>query len=247
MNFFVTNHTRRRGFTLIEVMVAIAIFTMVIAVMYATWALVMKATKVGQSAAAQAQRQRVALNTIEDALMCCQSFQASQQYYSFVCQGGDASALSFAARLPSGFPRNTKFGGYNLRRVTFSLEADKDSYGGKDLVLRQNPVLMDMDEDEQKMPLVLIRNVKAFDVECLDTNRNEWVTDWETTNSIPPVIRIGLVFGANEDPNDLANTISIVRSFTMPSAMMPAAVQNGAQGGFGNNNRGPQLKLPGSP
>src|SRR5581483_1809287 len=108
--------------------------------------------------------------------------------------------------------------------------------------LRQNPVLMDMDEDEQKTPLVLIRNVKTFDVECLDTNHNQWVTEWETTNSIPPVIRVALIFGANEDPGDLGNTISVVRSFTMPSAMMPAAVQNGAQGGFGNPNRGPQLK-----
>jgi hypothetical protein len=84
---------------------------------------------------------------------------------------------------------------------------------------------------------VLIRNVKTFNVECLDTNHNEWVTDWETTNSIPPVIRIGLVFGANEDAGDLGNTISIVRSFTMPSAMMPAAVQNGAPRGFGNNHQ----------
>ena len=54
----------QRAFTLIEIMVALAIFLMVIGVIYATWALVMKATQVGQSAAAQAQRQRVALNTI---------------------------------------------------------------------------------------------------------------------------------------------------------------------------------------
>jgi type II secretion system protein J len=233
-----------RGFTLIEIMVAIAIFTMVIAVIYATWALVMRATQVGQSAAAQAQRQRVALNTIEDALMCCQSFQASPQYYNFICTGGDAPVLSFASRLPAGFPRNTKFGGADLRRVTFSLEGDKDFYGEQDLVLRQNPVLMEQDESEEKTPLLLLRNVKEFVVECLDTNKNDWVTEWETTNSIPPLIRIGLVFGANAEAANDAEKISVVRCFTMPATMMPAQVQNGTPGS-GNNNRGPQLKLPG--
>jgi len=38
------NHFRG-GFTLIEIMVAIAIFMMLIAVIYSTWALVMKAAR----------------------------------------------------------------------------------------------------------------------------------------------------------------------------------------------------------
>ncbi|HTB82743.1 MAG TPA: prepilin-type N-terminal cleavage/methylation domain-containing protein [Candidatus Sulfotelmatobacter sp.] len=244
-SFHSKKNSRRRAFTLIEIMVALAIFLMVIGVIYATWALVMRATQVGQSAAAQAQRQRVALNTIEDALMCCQSFQASQQYYSFICAGGDAPVLSFASRLPAGFPRNTKFEGHDLRRITFSLEADNENFGGKDLVLRQNPVLMDMDEGEQKTPLVLLRNVKLFDVECYDTNQNEWVTDWDNTNAIPPVIRIGIAFGANENAGNSGDTVSVVRSYTMPAAMMPAAVQMGGQGGFGNNPNGGQLRVPG--
>ena len=185
----------RRAFTLIEIMVAIAIFMMIIAVIYSTWALVMRATQVGQDAAAQAQRQRVALRTIEDSLMCVQSFQASQKYYSFIVENGDAPVLSFASRVPDIFPRNGKFGDFNLRRVTFQLEANGD--GEKDLVLRQNPILMDMDEDEQKNPLVLARNVKSFAIECWDTNQLDWVTEWDNTNSIPPMLRVGLVLGGN--------------------------------------------------
>jgi len=122
---------------LIEIMVAIAVFMMLIAVIYSTWALVMKATKVGQDAAAQAQRQRIALRTIEDSLMCIQSFQASQRYYFFNVENGDKPMLSFASRVPDVFPRNGKFGEFNLRRVTFSLEA---GIGGEnDLVLAPEP------------------------------------------------------------------------------------------------------------
>ena len=236
--------TRRslRAFTLIEIMVAIAIFMMVLAAIYSTWALVTRATIVGQSAAAQAQRERVALRTIEDSLMCCQSFQASQQYYSFILLNGNAPMFSFAARLPEVFPRNGKFGDFNLRRVTFSLENDTEFTGEKNLVLRQNPILMDMDEDEQKSPLILARNVRKFGVECWDTNQFEWVTEWENTNAIPPMIRVELVMGGNPEAGASAPDISIIRAFSMPSSMMPAVVQHGTANGQG---RGPGPKLPG--
>ena len=236
-----------QAFTLIEIMVAIAIFMMVLAAIYSTWALVTRATIVGQSAAAQAQRERVALRTIEDALMCCQSFQASQQYYSFILQNGNAPVLSFAARLPEIFPRNGKFGDFNLRRVIFSLESDGEFGGGQNLVLRQNPILMDMDEDEQKTPLILARNVRTFAVECWDTNQFEWVTEWENTNSIPPMIRVGLVMGGNTEKGKDAPEISIVRAFSMPSGMMPAVVQHGTAGGAGAPIGGgrPPIQPPG--
>ena len=218
-----------RAFTLIEIMVAIAIFMLVMAAIYSTWALVMRATEVGQQAAAQAQRQRIALRTIENSLMCIQSFQASQKYYSFIVVSGDDPVLSFASRLPEGFPRNHKFGDFNLRRLTYSLEPATG--GSKNLVLRQNPILMDMDQDEQTYPLVLARNIKQFLVECWDTNQLDWVTDWDNTNSIPPMLRVSLVYGGTLADGTAVPETSVVRAFSMPSAEMPSVVQNGLPGG----------------
>ena len=84
---------RRAAFTLIEIMVAMMVFSMVIAAIYSTWALVMRATQVGQDAAAQAQRQRVVLRAIGDALMGVESFQASQKYYWFKLENGSDAVL----------------------------------------------------------------------------------------------------------------------------------------------------------
>ncbi len=217
-----------RAFTLVEIMVAIMVFMLVIASIYATWAIVMRATRVGQDAAAQAQRQRIALRTIEDSLMCVQSFQASPQYYSFVLFNGSDATLSFASRVPDIFPRNGKFGDFNLRRLTFSVEAGAN--GEKNLLLRQNPILMDQDEDEKKYPLVLARNVKDFVVECWDPQMLDWVTEWKNTNVIPPMIRVGLVLGGNTTGGAGAPDFSVVRSLAVPSAMMPVAVQRGGGG-----------------
>src|SRR5271154_4982077 len=117
-----------RAFTLIEIMVAVAIFAILVASVYSTWVLILKSSQVGQEAAAQVQRQRIAIRTIEDSLTCIQSFQASMQYYVFNVTNGDQPSLSFVARLPDIFPRNGRFDS-NLRRLTFSVEPVSGSSG----------------------------------------------------------------------------------------------------------------------
>jgi prepilin-type N-terminal cleavage/methylation domain-containing protein len=242
---FSTSLRRRRGFTLVEIMVAIMVFSMVIASIYATWALVMRATQVGQDAAAQAQRQRVVLRSIGDAIMGVQSFQASQQYYWFKLQNGSEPLLSFVARLPDTYARNGKFVGAaggrdaSCRRVSFSLASG--DFGEKDLVLRQMPLLMDMDQDEQQNPLVLAKNVREFTIEWWGTNNlNEpgWSTEWDDTqtNTIPSMLRVHLVLGANVAGGANAPDFAATRIYSVPSRMMPAMVQRGVGGQGGAQN-----------
>jgi prepilin-type N-terminal cleavage/methylation domain-containing protein len=227
------------AFTLIEVMIAITIFSLVLAAIYSSWDLIWRASRVSQAAAAQVQRQRVAIHTIEDALTCIQSFQASMRYYSFVV-ADDPPELDFTARLPDNFPRNGKFGDLNVRQLMFTLEAGPNSE--KDLVLRQKPILLDLDADEQKNPLVLARNVQTFKVECWDTNMAEWTKEWDNTNSIPPMIRVKLVLGGNNNQfGNAAPTLSVTRVIAVPSQTMPAVVQTG---GGGPRGGGPVLTPP---
>jgi prepilin-type N-terminal cleavage/methylation domain-containing protein len=225
---FSSRGAARRAFTLIEVMIAITIFTLVLAAIYSSWDLIWRASRVSREAAAQVQRQRVAIHTIEDSLTCVQSFQASMQYYSFVVNE-DPPELDFTSRLPDDFPRNGKFGDLNVRQLQFTVEAGPDSE--KDLVLRQKPILLDMDADEQKNPLVLARNVQTFKVECWDTNAAEWTTEWDNTNSIPPLIRVKLVLGGkNDDFGGSGPTLSVTRVIAVPSQTLPSVVQTGGAG-----------------
>jgi prepilin-type N-terminal cleavage/methylation domain-containing protein len=252
MNF--KNPSRCRAFTLIEIMMAIAIFSMIVAAIYSTWILILRASRTGLETAAQAQRERIAVRTIEDSLTCIQSFQASMQYYYFFVQNGDQPMLSFTARVPDVFPRNGRFGNFNLRRLTFTVEPGPDATGSeKDLVLRQNPILMNMDGDEQHYPLVLARNVKDFVVECWDTNTMQWDDEWVDTNSIPPMVRVSLLLGDNADSGSAA-TMAITHLVALPSITMPTVVQMPTGGGGGppggppgGPRGGPRGGPPGSP
>jgi prepilin-type N-terminal cleavage/methylation domain-containing protein len=232
MNF--QKQSRRRAFTLIEIMLAIAIFSIVVAAIYSTWTLILRASKTGMEAAAQVQRERIAVRTIEDSLTCIQSFQASMSYYYFVVQKGDQSELSFTARVPKIFPRNGRFGDFTLRRLVFTVEPGPDATGSeKDLVLRQNPILMTTDVDEQHYPLVLARNVKDFIVECWNTNGMQWDDEWVlNTNSIPPMVRVSLLLGSSAESGSAA-TLAITRLIALPSITMPTGVQmpRGSGGG----------------
>jgi len=142
-----------RGFTLVEIMIAFAIFGVLVMAVYSTWTVILRSKQVANESAARIQRQRIAIRTLEDSLTCIQSYQASPAYYSFVVQNGDQPMLSFVARVPAFFPRNGRFGDFKLRRLTYTLEPGPGAE--KDLVLRQNPILTDMDSDENAFPLVL--------------------------------------------------------------------------------------------
>ena len=102
---------------------------------------------IGLDAAAAVQRSRIVMRTLEDSLLCAQSFGGrNQRYYGFVAENGSEPSLSFASRLPESFPRSRKFGDLHVRRVTFAVEPGPET--GRQLVLRQSPLLMDLDPED---------------------------------------------------------------------------------------------------
>ena len=78
----------------------------------------------------------------------------------------------------------------------FSLENSQN--GGRQLVLRQTPILMDMDEDEQQHPIVLAKDVKEFSFEFWDLRKGDWVDEWTQTNQLPKLVRFTLRFGSSD-------------------------------------------------
>lgn len=172
------------AFTLIEVLLALGLLTMALGTVYASWMSVVKASKVGLAAAVTAQRERMAVRIVAEAVMGFQTNQANGWYYTLTNEStfGGGEIHSWVAKLPASFPRSGKFRsiaggqfGFDMRRVTFSLEAGPDRQ--KQLVLRQNPILMELDADEQVHPVVLARDVKFFRVGPWDADKNEFIDE----------------------------------------------------------------------
>jgi type II secretion system protein J len=250
------------AFTLIEIMIAISIFALVLAAIYSSWTAILRATKVARDAAASVQRARISIRIIEDSLGSTESFVKNADYYSFVGENGSEASLSFVARLAKSFPRSGKFGDLDVRRLTFSLEKAPDNT--RQLVLRQNPVLMDVDVDEKEHPLVLAKYVQDFQLQFWDTRLNDWTDEWTQTNQIPKLVMVTLKFSDNaystQVHEEVTRIVSIPAMAVQPGWQMPIGLpgqgqqnQNGTNGpGFntnppiqnnGQNNRDNKVRL----
>ena len=91
-------------------MVAMTIFGMVMVAIYSSWSAILRGSKVGLNAAAEAQRSRIAVRAIRDALTSAQLYIENVRYYWFMADtSGDFAALSLVSRLPSFLSRERSF------------------------------------------------------------------------------------------------------------------------------------------
>jgi general secretion pathway protein J len=232
----------RTAFTLLEILIAMALLALVVGAIYSSWNAILKGSRVALDAAAAAQRTRIAARTVHDAFVCSCMFNASgtNNYYGFNVDGsGEDSFVSFVARLPKSFPRSGKFGDFAVRRVELSLESGKAKY--KQLVMRQRPIIMDFDKDEQQFPLVLARDVSKFVIEFIDPNTGDWTQEWVQTNALPREVRITLGLGHldqfSSKPQDVMVDVVAIPSIAVPTAWQ--APQNPGRQGAPNNNGAP--------
>ena len=233
MNF--RGHSHSRAFTLVEILVAMAILSMVVMAIYSTWTAILRASKTGLEAAAAVQRERMAMRALEDSLMAVRLFVANSRHYAFIADTtGDFAMLGFVARLPDSFPRGGRYGGLVVRRLTFTVEAGKDSVN--QLVLRQEPLLMEPDVDEEEHPLMLARNVSLFKLEFWDAHPrvNDWVEEWTQTNQLPKLVRISLGLGqtgrySSKPQEEITRVVALPAVAVQPAWQMagPGAVAGG--------------------
>jgi hypothetical protein len=215
-------------------MTAMAIFCMVVAAIFAAWQAVMRGSVSGNRAAVNAQRSRVALSTIQQALGSTRSFVADVDYYTFEADNGNEPYLSFVSKLAPDFLRSPRFGRFEVRRITFALEQGPDR--NKRLVMRQTPVLMDMDQDEQDSPVVLANNVTKFDMEFWDKKKGDWLDEWTDTNQIPQMVKFTLQLDGVSSQDAITRVVAIPAVAVQAGWQVPGSTAGGP--GFRVNNGG---------
>jgi type II secretion system protein J len=189
-------HRATAAFTMIEVLLAIAIFSFVMIAIYSAWSFIMRGSRRGLQAAAEVQRTRITMQALQQALGSAVIYAENAPYYAFFADtGGSHAWLSFVARLPESFPGSGLFQGQEVRRVEFSVGDDGT------LLLRQMPLLEFREHDEQPFTIKLAPNVSLFAMEFFDIRKNDWVGEWPFTNQLPRLCRIALAYGKDSSGN----------------------------------------------
>jgi prepilin-type N-terminal cleavage/methylation domain-containing protein len=211
------------AFTLIEVMIAMALTVMILTAVYSSWTAILRSTRIGINEASRIQRERMTMRTVIDSLLSIQMFASSPGYYAFETDTkSEYSAISFVAHLPQSFPRGGYYGDQVVRRVTFKVEPGTNTPA--QLVMEQTPMLAD--ENQQWPPLVLAKDVTAFTLEFWDTRANDWAEEWKFTNALPKLVRVTLGTGLPNvmvtKPEDM-----ITRVVALPAMMVPREIPGG--------------------
>jgi len=195
-------------------MISIAVFMMVMGSVIACWRCIINGKIIAENAAAAAQRARVGIRTVEEALATAEISTANIQYYAFLTDtSGKFASVSMAARPPSDFPGSGLFGDNVVRRVTFDVE----NVGGvNNLVMNQSPLLEALDDRNTPYPITLARDVSIFMLEFWSEQDGDWAVSLDVTNAFPPLIRVTLGVGHPADRSDVPYDL-IVRTIAMPA------------------------------
>jgi prepilin-type N-terminal cleavage/methylation domain-containing protein len=206
--------SRARAFTLVEIMVAIAIFTMMMGSIIACWKAIVSGAETGQRAAAMAQRARTSMRAIEDSLNNLEISKQNIRFYYFIADTSTPqfASLSFAARLPSSFLGSDYFGDSVMRRVVFDVEKGADEK--MNLVMTQYPLLAVPDTQYPPKSIILARDVSAFVLEFWSPKEEDWLTEFLLTNEVPPMIRITL--GTGHLANDPKIPFEVISRIVVP-------------------------------
>ncbi len=238
---------RSRGFTILEVLLALGIFMMILTAIYSTWMAILKGSRAGQQAAAEVQRSRIAMRTLEDAFTSTEYFVANMKHYLFFADtSGDMASVSLATRLPGSFLGIGRYGDQVVRRVSFYTQPGKD--GMAELMMSQAPVLLNTNDNTEAFTLTLAKDVTMFSLAFYDAQKNEWLDEWKYTNQLPKVVKIALGLGKDRNGKayDVATTVVALPSVGVAGDVQGASFAPPPPSGTGDPNL-PPTGLPGQP
>ena len=216
------------AFTLLEIMLAIGIFSGLLIAVYASWSAILRSSQIGLNAAIESHRMRVAVRSMEESIKSAVIFELNLPLYSFMHEiRSDFTYFSLTSRLSDSFPGSGLFYDQPIRRVSFVVE---DGDQGNQLVMQQNPILTPLEEGEESYSIVLLKNVDVFALEFWDAQLNDWSPEWIYTNRFPAMIRYSLAVAPPGQEEATENSM-IQRIVHVPAATVQANWQRPAMAG----------------
>lgn len=191
-----------RGFTLIEVMVAVAVLGMVSVSIWAATSQTAKTRDVVSDSHDRHHQIRTAFEfftrDIASAFLSLNRAQLEPTHDTLFLgrDHGSEDRLDFAA-----FSHQRRYFDANESdqcEVAYFLADDPDVSGQTNLVRRESPIL-DLEPLEGGQYLVLVRDVAELDLQYFDFTMNEWQDEWDTTEAtgmsglLPHQVRMRLV------------------------------------------------------
>lgn len=189
----------RRGFTLVEIVVAVGLLAIIATISFMAITASVKAQGVLEEEDVTNQAARVAMATLRrDFAMAwlTQNLTTITTYRTlFVGQNGDPDRAWFASISHHRKVKDSREG--DQTEITLWLEDDPETPGTYVLLRREAPRI-DQEPERDGVIYPLAYRVKSFDLRYLAQDTAEWVEEWDSTgaeraNTLPRAVQIILV------------------------------------------------------
>jgi prepilin-type N-terminal cleavage/methylation domain-containing protein len=205
---------RRRGFTLLEVLVAMVILSIAMTVAWQTFSTATRAWIGGREQMETLHHGDFVLGRLTEALRSLASFETAPEKYAFTIEhnptGCGEHTISWVTASSAFLPPNDPLA-RGLHRIAVGAGADDD--GNEGLLVSAWPYLAD-EETVEKTSRLVSEEIKGLTCRAYDTTPGEegWRDDWEDSNNVPGLVEITLCAdSANErdDPVEFRKLIEI--------------------------------------
>ncbi|MEC8191227.1 MAG: type II secretion system protein GspJ [Myxococcota bacterium] len=221
----------RRGLTLIEIIVALAIMAMIGSIAAGTLGTSIQALDAIEEAGGSTRTARIALRRITRALELTHltKNKGAVNTYKTVFVGrddGDEDQLWFATLAHHRKIRDSRQ--CDQTEITLFLDDDPDQDDAKVLYIRESPRI-DQEPDKGGRPMPLARGVTRFDLRYLDGVSGEWKDEWDTESvetpyRLPRAVQIVLEL-TSPDPNSDDDDDFITQAYVRTVMLAMAAPQ----------------------
>ncbi len=202
-----SQRTHRRGLTLIEIIVALALMALIGSISAATLSTSIQALDALETAGGSNRSARIVMRRISSALQLAYLTpnKTAVNTYRTVFVGkddGDEDQIWFATLGHHRKIRDSRES--DQAEITLFLHEDPDNADTKVLFLRESP-LIDQYPDKGGRPMPLARGVSRFDLRYLDGATGEWQDEWdsegaETPGRLPRAVQVVIEI-SSQDPN----------------------------------------------
>jgi len=243
-----TTAQRRRGFTLLELLVALVILVSAFTVIWHSFTTTFNAWQRGRALLDEMHNGDFVLEQMLQSLRSAAFFKSAPHLYGFWLDSSSGEypqdeiswVTSGSAFLPADHPL-----GNGLYRVALSIE--KNDEGDDAVAVRAYPHMVDV-EDQDVDPWYISTKVKGIECEVYDFETESWETDWEDTNSVPSLVMLRLYMDPVEQ---YGKAVIMERLVEIPIGMVATSEVEGVagpisdQGGTEAQNQQNQQNRPG--
>ncbi len=239
---------RRKGFTLLELMVAIVIMVIAMAIAFQAFGGIVRAWKRGTEVANGLKHGDYTIHQLVVALDSTIYFSNSQKTYAFTVEkdsmgGYPADHLSFVTASSAFIPANSF---YIRGPHRINLFINTDDRGDPALFILPMPAIAnpeDFEEDFDADPILVSRRVCGLEILFWDAENEDWTDEWEQENAVPERIQVTVYVAAddeNEDPMPFTRVIDI----PVYDSMKLRLTGPGGTSGGNKGNKIPRVQQP---